>query len=107
LIVEHELLEQILDSDWPLSRAASFIDLLGKDGLTVLQRLWQDGNVEILADDGSALADWKVRDVVRERDSSKANQVGVRRRALASCSTFGVPENDRDSRDGSGASEKV
>ncbi len=71
MIVEHDILEQILDDDWPLSRSLSFIDSLGKDGWMTLYRHWEDGNVQLLSPDCSVLPDWKVREVFRCRNASQ------------------------------------
>jgi hypothetical protein len=74
VIVELEFLEQIVDCDWPLSRSIGLVTSQGKDGWVVLARHWQDGNIEIVAPDGSVVSDWQVREVFRTRD---ADQVGL------------------------------
>lgn len=76
MIVEHEFIEQILDEDWPLARSVSYFDALGKDGWTVLTELWRDGRVAIVASDGAALPDWRVREIFRTKNAN--SEVSVR-----------------------------
>ncbi|REJ84973.1 MAG: hypothetical protein DWQ34_18625 [Planctomycetota bacterium] len=70
MIVELELLEQILDDEWPISRAVAFVNSLGKPGWTVLRRHWEAGNIEFLTVEGVRLQDWQIQELVRQKDDS-------------------------------------
>ena len=68
--VEHEILEQLLDDDWPLSKTITFLTDLGEDAWQIIARHAQEGNLALLDSNGSSLPDWKVREIVRSKNSS-------------------------------------
>ena len=75
MIVEHEILEQIFDDDWTLSQAVAFMRDLGGDAWQII--LWhaQEENIRLLDTAGNALPDWRVREIIRDRDMSSETMV--------------------------------
>ncbi|TNE88494.1 MAG: hypothetical protein EP330_14065 [Deltaproteobacteria bacterium] len=78
MVPEIEILEQLLDEAWPVDRAVAFLDTLGVSGWRVLQRHWQEGNVE-LRDGEGLLPAWRAEALFRERRGDAEVQVETSR----------------------------
>ncbi len=66
LIIEHEILEQIADEDWPLHRVVAFVQEC-KDPWQVLLSLYQDNCIQFFDKDKKTLSKWKIAEIFRNK----------------------------------------
>ena len=69
MIVEHEILEQLLDEDWPLSRTVFFLTEMGGNAWMVIARHVHEKNLSLLDLNGERLPDWRIQEILRAEDS--------------------------------------
>ena len=79
VIIEHEFLEQVLETseEWSLSRSVEFIGRY-KDPWPVLRALHKDKCLTLVDRSGRSLPMWKVEEIFRNCDASVGTDVIVK-----------------------------
>jgi len=79
VIIEHEFLEQVLETseEWSLSRSVEFIGTY-KDPWPVLRALHKDKCLTLIDRNGRSLPKWKTEEIFRNCDASVGTDVIVK-----------------------------